>query len=406
MKLGSMATLESSKPISRPALAAKRWRRWLAPAGLLCTVFGLHLLAGANPSLIEYYYSRQLYPHIGRAVAFINKFLSFSLAEVLLLILLAGLACGASWQVRRLYLRRVAARTLVLSGLRGLLWAAGVVGLAFSLLWGLNYQRQPLAQSLDLAPQRVKSDELAAICRTIIAEINRNYEASYAGDTQDAPTRLPLNRVELYAVLAAAYERQTPLLGGAAGSGFGPPKPIYFSRLLSRFSIAGIYNPFTGEPNFNTEQPDCDLPFAIAHEMAHQRGYAREDEADFIAFLVCINSSHPYVRYSGYLHAMNVLGLLARVAPRRYNEVIIALAPGARADLERANSFWLRNEGQLSQATYKVTNVYLRVNQVKAGLKNYNEVVALIISYYLKRLAEQTRAPTASPEDNVLAAGR
>src|ERR1043166_6917252 len=54
-----------------------------------------------------------------------------------------------------------------------------------------------------------------------------------------------------------------------------PPKPVYFSGLMSRFGVSGVYSPFTGEPNYNTLQPDCDLPFAVAHEMAHQRGYAR-----------------------------------------------------------------------------------------------------------------------------------
>ena len=155
---------------------------------------------------------------------------------------------------------------------------------------------------------------------------------------------------------------------------------------MSRFSVSGIYTPFTGEPNFNTELPDSSLPFALAHEMAHQRGYARENEADFIAFLVCINASHPYVRYSGHLRSINVLWVLARLTPQRYNEVVASLGPGPRADIDAANSFWLRHQGNLSRATYKVTDRYLKANRVNSGMKNYDEVVTLIISYYLTRV--------------------
>src|SRR5207248_11260701 len=124
---------------------------------------------------------------------------------------------------------------------------------------------------------------------------------------------VPLARAELYAALDEAY-RAEPLLEGAAAPAV-PPKPVYFSGLMSRLGISGVYSPFTGEPNYNALQPDFDLPFAVAHEMAHQRGFAREDEANFIAFLVCTKASNAYVRYSGYLGALRVLGVLFRVAP-------------------------------------------------------------------------------------------
>ena len=87
---------------------------------------------------------------------------------------------------------------------------------------------------------------------------------------------------------------------------------------MSRLGLSGFYMPFTGEPNFNDAQPDFDLPYVIAHEKAHQRGFAREDEANFIAFLVCVNSTDPYLRYSGYLNALRVVGAFVSSDPAFY----------------------------------------------------------------------------------------
>ncbi len=105
---------------------------------------------------------------------------------------------------------------------------------------------------------------------------------------------------------------------------------------------SGVYSPFTGEPNYNAIQPDFDLPYVVAHEMAHQRGFAREDEANFIAFMVCTKAAHPYARYSGYLNALRVLSVLYRIAPERYRETVATLGEGPRADLKARGRFWAR----------------------------------------------------------------
>jgi hypothetical protein len=361
----------------------------VAPTALLCAAFGLHTLAGRHPALVEQYYSRHIYIYIGREIAFVNKFFEFSLAEVLAAGILVSLTTGLFWQARRLYLGRVKVLDLLFFGVRGLLWAGGAGAMLFLLVWGLNYQRQPLARSLNLEPRPVSGDELEAVSRTIVSEVNRNYEDSRAAEGLAAGGGLPLGRAELHEVIESSFRQQASLLGEASGGGFGPPKPVYLSRLMGRFSISGMYSPFTGEPNYNAAQPASDLPFSIAHEMAHQRGYAREDDADFIAFLICINSSHPYVRYSGHLRSTSVLGVLGRFAPRRYNEVVAALAPGPLADLSTSSAFWVRREGYFSRATHGVTDAYLKTNGVSSGLKNYNEVVRLIISYYLKPQAKE-----------------
>jgi hypothetical protein len=111
---------------------------------------------------------------------------------------------------------------------------------------------------------------------------------------------------------------------------------------MTWLSVAGFYSPFTAETDFNREQPAWDLPFSMAHEKAHQRGYAREDEASLIGFLACIDASDPFVRYSGYLHSLKVLTALRGIAPGLYGETVRSLAGGPRADLVASAAFGIR----------------------------------------------------------------
>ena len=61
------------------------------------------------------------------------------------------------------------------------------------------------------------------------------------------------------------------------------PKAVHFSRLMSRMNFTGFYSPYTGESNLNVDSPACLLPATIAHELAHQRGIASEQECNFLA---------------------------------------------------------------------------------------------------------------------------
>lgn len=360
------------------------WKGLLPPVCLLVAAFALQVLAGFAPGFVERYYSRGLFPLVARAFA-PARFANFSLAELLLALLLSAVALWLARLARRLYGRRGQARAVLLSALKTLLWSAGLGLALFMLVFGLNYRRQPLAETLQFERRDPSPAEIEEISRAVVEGVNRGYDESSPGVEGAGGSRLPLSRAELYAVLEAAY-RAEPLLGSASGAGV-QPKPVYFSGLMSRLGFSGVYSPFTGEPNYNALQPDSDLPFNVAHEMAHQRGFAREDEANFVAFLVCTKASHPYVRYSGYLGALRVLGVLLRVAPERYRDVVAALGEGPRADLRARAQFWARYSGRLSNLAEGMNHLYLRANGVRSGVRNYNEASWLIVGYYLRQRA-------------------
>ena len=91
-----------------------------------------------------------------------------------------------------------------------------------------------------------------------------------------------LEREDLVDALEKGWGEASRVFGEpGADRSFGPPKPLLASRSLDYLGVSGIYFPFTGEANFNGGTPPVSLPRVMGHEMSHQRGYAREDEANF-----------------------------------------------------------------------------------------------------------------------------
>lgn len=354
------------------------------PLALLAAAFALQALASRNPQLVERYYSRKLFPANIHALSLINCVVGFSIAEFMIYVLVAALVGMLIHQAREIYHRRKRIARLLHTDLLVLMWVSGSAMMLFLLIWGLNYQREPLGGKLGFAARNASDEQLKMISETIVNEVNSNYGDSHVGDAVDGSRPALLSRSQVYELIESAYQHHT-LLGGAGSGRYGPPKPIYFSGLMSRLGLSGFYMPFTGEPNFNAAQPDFDLPYVIAHEKAHQRGFAREDEANFIAFLVCVNSTHPYLRYSGYLNALKVVGAFAGSDPEFYKNLAGRVGEGPRNDLRARAAFWARNEGPARAVAARVSNSYLKANRVGSGRQSYGEDIALIVGYYLMR---------------------
>ena len=376
MKLTLAAALDGLKPLGR---------RLLAPACIFAAIFALQFLAGLFPHLVERYYTRTLYPHVLAFMSLPGRLAGVSVAELFLLLLLASILVWSVWKTLAILRRRQSTRHVLAASLVRLVWMSSIIVALFMLVYGFNYQRPLLTETMRLEKREPDAQEIETISRMIIEGVNQNYAASGAAATAEQGSRLPLTRQQLFIVLEESFDRETLLQGLSVSGARVPPKPLYFSGLMSRLGLSGVYSPFTGEPNFNAIQPDADLPFTVAHELAHQRGFARESEASFVAFLVCTKSTHPYVRYSGYLNALRVLSALRRLAPDRYATVAALLGEGPRADLRAAAQFWSRYAGGLSGLSRRVNNAYLKANRVRSGVKNYGEVVSLIVAYYLSR---------------------
>jgi uncharacterized protein DUF3810 len=353
---------------------------WKATVWLLISL-AAQTAASLMSEEVESFYSKIIFYYTTRGLSSVNKFVkSVALGEIIFGIIVIWFILWSLWYLRRSWRRETRLYNVVKVFCLQILWAMGILVPVFLAAWGLNYQRLPLAETLGFDRAPTRAGELESIGLQIVSGVNSNFDlARGSGErpTPPAPDTI-LKTVE------QAFQNET-LLGDASRGTFSDPKKLALSRLTSWAGVSGFYIPFTGEVTFNANVPAFDLPMVIAHHKAHQRGYAREDEANFIGYVVCINSTEPYVRYSGYLYGLKVLEVLSKGNVDRYNDLLSRINEGPRADLRARSEFWEGTKSPtLSAVSRRIFSAYLRVNRVHGGVKNFDEDVPLIIGYYLK----------------------
>jgi hypothetical protein len=158
------------------------------------------------------------------------------------------------------------------------------------------------------------------------------------------------------------------------------------SELMSYTHITGVYSFFTGEANINVAFPDYTIPYTAAHELSHQRGIAREDEANFMAFLVCLESEDAYVRYSGYMNLFEHVASALYSADRAlYGDVYASLPIDVRSEMAAyANFFQKYNNSVAGDISGAINNSFLIIHGTE-GTKSYGMVVDLAVAYYIPR---------------------
>lgn len=176
-------------------------------------------------------------------------------------------------------------------------------------------------------------------------------------------------------------------------------KPIMLSEPMSYTHITGVYSFYTGEANINVNFPDYTLPFTAAHELAHQRGIAKEDEANFMAFLVCISSDDPYIRYSGLLTMYEYISGPLYNASTDYFSVVYSYLPRTViGELRAYNEFFSKYENSpAADVSGAVNDTYLK-SQGTEGTVSYDLVVDLAVDFYYSIINPQTDYDTAGDE--------
>ena len=169
----------------------------------------------------------------------------------------------------------------------GLVCVGATVYSLFCLLWGVNYYTDGFQERSGLRVKEVSIEELQATTVYFAQKLNE----TSASVKRDEAGVFDADRNAIYDDAVQIYrgvEQEYPFLALRDHR----PKRVSFSRLMSRTNFTGFFFPFTGEANLNDDSPACLLPATIAHEMAHQRGIASEDECNFLAVLTCATSGN------------------------------------------------------------------------------------------------------------------
>ncbi len=159
-------------------------------------------------------------------------------------------------------------------------------------------------------------------------------------------------------------------------------KATSFSFLLSEFHITGVDFPFTMEANVNYLMPSIDLPFTMAHEIAHLKGVMREYDANTVALYICLNSKYDYVRYSGYFRGFYRLLEIKRYT--NYNEYVnIFNQLDQKILIDNANyNRYFKEHNILEDVSNFINNIYLKLNGQSNGTTSYEDISSTIPGGY------------------------
>ena len=257
-----------------------------------------------------------------------------------------------------------------------------VIATLFFAAFGPAYSRRKLSDNLGIERAAVSAEELYSTAEKISAEAD-GIIANIDFDVSGASV-MPYGYNELVDKMNDAFARY------AAGADYishfdSKPKAIALSEPMTYTHISGVYTFMTGESNINTNYPDFLIPFTMAHEMAHQRGIAREDEANFVAFLVCIGSNDDYIRYSGYANMINYLdSALSKADSELYKSFLQnKLQREIYNEFVSYSAFFDKyRDSTASDIAGGVNDVFLQSQGQQAGTRSYGLVVDLAVAYY------------------------
>ena len=166
----------------------------------------------------------------------------------------------------------------------------------------------------------------------------------------------------------------------------GQSKKIMLSPLMTYTHISGMYMPFTGEANVNVNYPDYVTVFTIAHEKAHQRGIASEDEANFMAFLACMASGDDYLKYSALMNMYDYYLDETLVQDiEMYTELVDGTDNKIIGEMYAYYKFFEKYQrSKASKIAESVNDTYIKVMGDEQGVKSYGLVIELYHAYIKK----------------------
>jgi len=334
------------------------------------------------PESIENIYSRGINKLLIEVLSLATGIIPFSIAEIGLLVLAVLIPIILILKIIRIIRQRNERIKATINLIIDLLIVSSIIYFIFTAFWSLNYNRLSFGEMAKLDTKPATLDELAGLCNSLVDRANSlrvNVSQNSKGlmFIPGGCSYVFKNADKGYSIEAKTF----PFLGGS----YGRPKAVIFSKAMSYFGITGVYCPFTGEANIDADIPDFSMPSATCHEMAHQHGFAREDEANYIAWLTCEANPDVSFQYSGAILALiNSMNALYSYDKEKYLELSKKLSDGVNRDLDDNQQYWQKHKGQAEKIVTSLNDTYLKASKQKDGVHSYGRMVDLLIAEYRK----------------------
>ena len=250
--------------------------------------------------------------------------------------------------------------------------------LIYQLFWGMLYFQEPLLNQLPkknftLNDAKNLSLKYLKLCIEDREQVKENEKGVFYIE----------NLKQVQSSILEGQLKLPPRFIQKKGTLINDFKPSVFRNVMSFTGILGYYNPFTAEAQYNPELPATLLPFTLAHESAHQLGFAREQEANFMGYLIGKNSANKSLKYSTDLFVLK--SLLAYINPndpvfRKF--ILLRYSPKMKLDRQNDLNFIKMHEGVLDSIFLVTNNLFLKSNQQDGNI-TYSYFTEMLIKYEL-----------------------
>jgi len=238
------------------------------------------------------------------------------------------------------------------------------IWIGFHALWGFNYYRKSIPDQFGFVAENPSNQELLQFTQYLLDETNR-----YAIELDKSPL-------------------QSQVHDNCSSLDSQHPKASMFGVIGNYMGYGGYYNPFTGEAQMNNHMPAFMLPFIAVHEKAHQLGYAKESEANFMGYLAALQSKDSCLKYSAnlemFIYANNALRRSDSVAAKKNFKKLSLIAI---KDLKFYRTFVKKYQGPIDEFTTWFYTKFLRLNNQPEGMYSYNRGMVYVMRYINKKPA-------------------
>jgi len=324
------------------------------------------------PEFIEEWYSTGIYPYISKVMRFSLGILPFSVGDLIYSLFILAII---RWLAIRINTRFRQPKKWIIE----IFATFSIIYACFHIFWGFNYYRLPLHKTLKIK-NTYTTEELVLLTETLIKKSNQVHSKLVDNDSSKVhyhftKTKLLKTTVQGFDFLSEEYPKLT-YKGKAL-------KRSLFSIPLTYMGFNGYLNPLTNEAQVNTQIIKYKIPTTASHEIGHQLGFAKENEANFIACLATINHPDPYFRYSGLTFALRYClnELYIRDAVKAA-ELLKTIHPGILENYEEVRDFWAMHQNPFEPLFQTTYNGFLKANNQADGMKSYSYVVALLVNYF------------------------
>ncbi len=349
-------------------------------AGLLTGI--ARFILPEYPRMVETFYSRGMYPCIQETLSLPARIIPppYCLSEIFVYLIVTFILIYSLYQLAVTIYKKQTLWRFFLKKIFQLFTFAVAIFVIVQFIWSWNYLRKPFGENICTDQKSLSDIDLRVELAYDMAGIANRMRNSSLLD--EKPSIYELNaKVDRGLIdLMEKYDVKTTKHIPAV-------KHFIMNEFFSKTAISGLFFPIFMEPVVDSELCFWEKPCIIAHEKAHYLGFASESDANLIAFITCLQSDSPWLKYSGALSVLlNCSGRLPGEVRRDIFEN--RLTETVKKDIKKLQKRILRNwEKKVKTIKYarKINHTYLKLNNQKMGVGSYGQALDYLAFWWMSR---------------------